>query len=667
MNDAASIPAPVHLDAARKVAPCVRGARESDRAASHCAGHSAARIKPQPGARPASRAPWRFALRRLARHKGSFTLALFWSVVFILVPMQVPVITGALIDSLRAKHAHLYGLALDPNSRRRNVKIAALALLGVALAHGVSAYLRQLSINKLTRRFVCETRQELIQRLTTMPLERHFQYGAAELCHRVISDTATLRSFADQVVIRTVTNALRVAFPVTLLFLRQPLLAAVVCAPIPLQWALTSYMQKKAHRARIRARQTRLRFVTVVKEQLDGVETIQGLGACQVALNRAMHEAEDLEREQLVQADCEAMKSAAIWAMTSLGFALVWGLGGLRVHHGDMTVGELVSFAGLLAFAYAPFRRFAGAVGASKKILMSLEHVQELMDLPASPPELPGARPLALTEGRIELRDVSFAYDSQPVLRNVQLVVPPCSLTAITGPSGAGKSTLLRLINRLYDSLDGQVLIDGRNVREFTVASLRSTVVLVPQRAVFFTGSIADNLRLARPEASEGELLAACGAADLLGLVRRLKDGLHTRLGQGGAQLSGGEAQRLAIARAVLMRPKVLLLDEPTAALDLRCQAAIMDTLGRLKAQMTIVVAGHRLEALRHADRLVILDQGRIVAQGAPASVLSSAEIYESVFPRAHDPERPQPKPDGEVPRAFNGREHSAPCLLEKV
>ncbi len=298
---------------------------------------------------------------------------------------------------------------------------------------------------------------------------------------------------------------------------------------------------------------------------------------------------------------------------------------------------------------------------------MSLEHVQELMDLPASPPELPGARPLALTEGRIELRDVSFAYDSQPVLRNVRLVVPPCSLTAITGPSGAGKSTLLRLINRLYDSLDGQVLIDGRDVREFTVASLRSTVVLVPQRAVFFIGSIADNLRLARPEASDGELLAACGAADLLGLVRRLKEGLQTRLGQGGAQLSGGEAQRLAIARAVLMRPKVLLLDEPTSALDLRCQAAIMDTLGQLKEQMTIVVAGHRLEALRHADRLVILDQGRIVAQGPPASVLASAEIYRSVLPRAHDPERPEPKPDGERPQTVNGRENGAPCLLEKV
>src|SRR6266702_4322359 len=232
MSDAVPIASCGHLDPARRDVERVSGVSESVDAGSPGVNRSTPQNGPQPSGRSASRAPWRFALRRLARHKGPFALALFWSVVFILVPMQVPVITGALVDSLRAKHARLYGVGLDSGSRSRSVNIAALALMGVALAHGLSAYLRQLSINKLTGRFVCETRQELIQRLTTMPLERHFQFGAAELFHRVISDTARLRSFADQVVIRTATNALRVAFPVTLLFLRQPLLAAVVCAPI---------------------------------------------------------------------------------------------------------------------------------------------------------------------------------------------------------------------------------------------------------------------------------------------------------------------------------------------------------------------------------------------------------------------------------------------------
>ena len=572
--------------------------------------------------------PWRFALGRLARHKGPFAMALLWSVLFILVPMQVPVITGAVIDSLKAKRVHLYGVALDPAQRRRTVEFAALALLGVAAAHGLAAYLRQLSVNKLTRRFVCDMRHALIDRISLMPLERQSEFGTGELFHRVIVDTARLRRFAGQVVIRSATNILRVTFPVTLLFMRQPLLAAAVSAVIPLQWALVFNLQKKVHRARIEARHTRSRFVTMVKEQLDGTETIQSLGAVPLASARARREADQLERQQLVQADRSAMSSAVIWVMTSLGFALAWGLGGLRVLHGQMTAGELVSFAGLLVFVYAPFRRFAGAMGTSQQILSSLEHIQELLRLPAAPVERPGARPISLGEGRIELHEVSFGYGRQPVLRQVSLVIQPRRLTILTGPSGSGKTTLLRLMNRLYDPVAGRVLVDNIDVREFTVASLRSAIALVPQRPMVFTGTIADNLRLAAPEAGDAELLAACQAVDLLGFVQRLEDGLQTRLGQGGIQPSGGEAQRLAIARALLLRPRVLLLDEPTSALDLESQATIMSTLGRLKNRFTVLIASHRVETLSHADWVVTLNRGRVVRQGRPAVHLPPSRSF---------------------------------------
>ena len=571
--------------------------------------------------------PLRFALRRLARHKASFGLALFWSVVFVLVPMQLPVITGAVIDSLRGKHVRLYGLRMDPDERQRNVEIVALALVAVAVLRGLSAYLRQMSINKLTRRFVSETRDALIERVTMMPLKSHFEFGSGELLHRVIVDTAALRRFVNDVVIQSATNVFRVVFPVVLLFMHEALLATVVCSVIPVQWTLNYLLQRKAHTARLRVRRTQSRFTTLVKEQLDGTETIQSLGACEVAVDRAKRRVERLEREQLIQADCTAMKSAVIWSMTSLGLALTWGLGGLRVLQSQMTPGELVSFAGLVAFAFVPFRRFAGAMDASRRVMISLERVAELLNLPASPMERAGARPLVVTEGRIELRNVTFGYGPQPVLQGANLILQPRGLTAIAGCSGSGKTSVLRLLNRLYDPAAGQVLIDGADAREFTLASLRSTVALVPQRPMIFTGTLAANLRLARPEASDEELLAACAAADLLEFVRRLPDGLETRIGRR-AQLSGGEAQRLAIARALLLRSKVLLLDEPTSALDMRSQATIMDTLTRLKAQRTIVVAGHRLEVLRQADHVVILDRGRFVEQGSPAELLSSIDTY---------------------------------------
>ncbi len=581
-----------------------------------------------------SQSPWRFAFRRLARHKVPFALALFWSVVFVLVPMQVPVITGALLDTLKSKHARLYGFALYPTSRHRSLEIAALALVGLAAARGLSAYLRQLSVNKLTRRFVCEMRRDLIQRFASMPLEYHCKIGSGDLFNGVTADAANLRRFAGQVVVRSLTNVLRVVCPVVLLFLHQPVLAAACCSIIPVQWLISSQLQKHTQRARTRARRTRSQFTTLIKEHLDGAETIQCLGACDVASNRAIQKVDRLEQEELVQADCAAKRSAVIWVMTSIGFALAWILGGLRVLEGGMTSGELVAFAGLLAFAYAPFRRFADTMGNSRKIGLSLRRIQELLDLPAGPVERPDARPLVVSEGCIELRNLSFAYNSELVLQNTDLIIQPRSLTALVGASGSGKTTLLRMINRLYDPTDGDVLIDGQDVREVTVASLRSAVILVPQRPVLFTGTIASNLRLGRPEATDTELLEACEAADLLGLVRRLKDGLQTRLGGRGIQLSGGEAQRLSIARAVLMRSKILLLDEPTSSLDLACQAAIMDALTRLKSQMTIVVAGHRLEALSLADHLVILDRGQIVEQGPPVGLLFSCGVYYSLLAR---------------------------------
>jgi ABC-type multidrug transport system fused ATPase/permease subunit len=595
-------------------------------------------------------APWLFALRRLARHKLQFGLALFWSIIFVLVPMQVPVITGALIDSLRSKHVRLYGLKLDPDSRRKSVAIAALALGGVAVARGLSAYLRQLSVNKLTRRFVRDIRRSLIERLATMPLEHHFRIGSGQLFHGVMEDTGRLRSFAGQVVIRNATNALRFICPMAFLFLQNAFLTAVCCAVIPVQWALTILLHRQARRARIQARRTRAKFTTLVKEQLDGAETIQSLGACPVAVDRTTRRANRLEREELVQADCEARKSGVIWVMTSLGFGLAWFLGGMRVLDGRMSTGELVQFVGLLAFAFAPFRRIASTMGASRKTLTSVAHVQELLSLPAGPTERPDARPVAVTKGRIELRNVSFAYKSQQVLKNARLVIEPNCVTVLAGRSGSGKSTLLRLFNRLYDPQEGQVLIDGTDVREFTVASLRSTVVLVPQRPILFTGSIARNLRLAKPEADDAELMAACEAADLLDFVKRFEGGLQTRLGRRGIQLSGGEAQRLAIARAVLMRSRVLLLDEPTASLDAVSQTAIMDTLGRLKAQMTIVVAGHHLETFRQADHLVMLDQGRVVKQGPPAVFLDTPSLHRPLPEVARIEEQPlTPIPVGQL------------------
>jgi ATP-binding cassette, subfamily B, bacterial len=571
--------------------------------------------------------PLSFAGTLLRRQKARLAVAIGWSVLFIVMPMQVPILTGALVNVLHGREARIYGARLPAHSRKEAVRLIAMLLLAVPVARGASAYFRQSSQRKMTRLLIAETRRRLIEKIETMSLDLHQRFGAGDLLNRVLNDAAQLRQFAGRVVIQTVTNVVRVGYPLGMLFWIQPRLAFVACSVLPTQWLITRRLQARLHESVRAARQARTRLTTVLKEQIDGVETLQSLDAVRGAVAQSDREAERVEELERRIAKYRALITATVWSFTSLGLSLTWWLGAELVLRGRMNIGELVVAIGLVAFIYAPFRRFTAVIDVAHRISIGLEHVQQILDLPSSIREDPQAQRLLITRGTIELRRLSFAYDQRQVLADVSLRIEPRSLTAVAGRSGSGKSTLLRLITRMYDPLDGQVLIDGQDVRRVALDSLRSQVVRVPQQPVIFTGTVADNLRLAKPDASQEEIADACRAAQALEFIERLPRGFDTPLGRGGASLSGGEIQRVAIARAVLMNSKILLLDEPTSALDPASQAAILHALQRLKARMTIVMAAHRVEALQCAEHLIALDGGRVIEQGPQRDLLTSPAL----------------------------------------
>ena len=580
-----------------------------------------------------ARSPGRLAIKHLSHHKSRLATATLWRVLFILAPMQVPILSGAIVDGLTHKQATLYGIDLPSSTPRQVLLVGTLGLLAIAAVHGFCSYYQQIASGRLCRQFVLSLRKQLVEKVTALSLDLHQRYGCGDLIERVMGDTATMREFVNRVFIQSLTNLVRIGYPLVMMFLIDALMALVATAILLPQLVLSRYLQLRLHAATHRSRASQSNLTSAVKESFDGIETLKTLGAEDGSIDRIFSAAEHLEGDELRAHRYAALINGNVWMMTSLGIAITWWLGGTRVLSGDMTLGTLVVFTGFVAFLYQPFRQFTAIATIYRSGLVSLERIQDLLDMPSSVVERPDARPLKLREGKIEFADVEFGYGSTPVLKHFDLTLGPRQYTAIVGRSGSGKSSLLRLIVRLYDPQRGAVRIDDQPLAGTTVDSLRGRIAVVPQHPVLFTGTLWENIVLARPEATAAEVRAVCEQAGAWAFIEKLPDGLQTRVGRAGENLSGGQTQRLAIARALLCDPKILLLDEPTSALDAESESLLVETLCALRRQMTVVVVAHRRETICHADRIVLMDAGRVIADGPHQHLLAESELYQELFP----------------------------------
>ena len=568
----------------------------------------------------------------LSRYKVLFAAVLLARGLWELIPLQVPVLAGVIVDGLRGKGIVLFGFGWSSLTRLEVLQLASLGLFGLAVAYGVSAYASTLLVAHLDRRFVNEQRRAVFAKIMGLSLDHYQRHGAGELLDRALRDADRMRGFTGEVFIRSVTNAVRAGYPLVMLFIIDPVLAVIALSVVPPQWVVTQYLRKRLHAVNQEIHERHADLTTVAKEHIDGVETVQTLHAETAAIGSFDEAADGLEAESLTSERITARIRCTIWFTTSIGLALVWWQGGLRVLQGTMTLGTLIVFTGFTDYAYRPFRRFTDIVNTYHAGLVSLERIQNLLAIPSSVPVYSDARPIRIQEGRISFHDVSFAYGEQAVLHRVNLTIEPREFTAIVGRNGAGKSSLMRLIPRLYDPTHGRVLIDGQALETVTLQSLRSQVALVPQQLILFSGTILENLLMARPDASLRDIEEACAVSGALEFIEAFEDGFHTRVGRAGRSLSTGQLQRVAIARALLTRPRILLLDEPTSAQDGESETVIVETLLRLRGEVTVVVVAHRRSTICLADKIVLLDAGRVVAEGTHEELLSRCEQYAELF-----------------------------------
>jgi ATP-binding cassette subfamily B protein len=360
----------------------------------------------------------------------------------------------------------------------------------------------------------------------------------------------------------------------------------------------------------------------------------------------------------------------ALGLVAAVGTAVVYGLGAQLVISGTITIGTLVALAAYVGRVYAPLTSLTNARVDVMTALVSFERVFEVLDAPNPLEDSPGAIDLIDPVGRVEFEEVSFRYppgsvvsvaslevgggqldgsvpvlDGAPgaeVLHRVTATIEPGKLVALVGPSGAGKTTLASLVPRLYDVTDGAVLVDGHDVRQLTQRSLRAAIGAVAQDPHLFHESVADNLRYAKPDATEAELEAACRAAQIHDVVASLPEGYDTIVGERGYRLSGGEKQRLAIARMLLKSPAIVILDEATSHLDSENEALVQTALDVALQGRTSIVIAHRLSTITNADEILVLDEGRIVERGTHADLLAAGGLYSELY---HTLVRDQPSP----------------------
>jgi ABC-type multidrug transport system fused ATPase/permease subunit len=512
-----------------------------------------------------------------------------------------------------------------------------LAFAGaVALAAALARALHSRAKQALGLATVFCLRGALFSHLQRLSLGFHDRQRLGELASRLTSNTHALWSLVEATVFGPLGAVLTLGGAIGLMLRLDWRLALVALAVAPILFAAIRRYADRSWRVASDYHAREGELAARAQEALGAVRVIQAF---------AREEDEERRFERCSDAAVEARMrvieldnrfAVASELILAAGSIAIMGLGAVSVRAGRLTIGELLVFTSYLAMLYGPLSTLSYLAGAISGALASLARVVEVLDEIPEVRDREGARALGAVRGEVELREVSFRYGEAPVLERVSLRAAPGETVAIVGPTGAGKSTILSLLLRFYDPAEGAVLLDGADLRDLRLRDVRGKVALVLQETFLFDATIRENIAYGRPDATDAEIVEAARRAQAEEFIRLLPNGFETPVGERGVRLSGGERQRIAIARAFLKDAPILLLDEPTAALDVATEAAISESLAGLMRRRTTFLVTHRVPLARRADRVLFVERGRVVEEGRPEELLAAGGAF-ARFCRAAD------------------------------
>lgn len=566
-------------------------------------------------------------LLRLARPfwlrlAGLFLLSLVTMPITLLTPLPVKIVVDSVIGH-RPLPAPLGALLpfLRQFSARPELFLAIGMLLLLTLAYQVQQSVSGVLTTYLSEKLVFRFRSELFRHMQRLSLAYHDMTGSSDSLYRIQYDAMAIQFIAIDGTIPFIVSLVTLLAMLIVIYRVDPTLALVSLIIMPLFVGVLRYFRPRLHEEWGRVKTFESAAMSVVQEVLGAVRLVKAFGQEDREQNRfSLHSGRELSARVRV-GYVEGAMSVSIGLITAIGSALVLYVGTRHVLDGKLTLGSLLLVLGYLTALYVPLETLSARIGKLQSHLASAERAFVLLDQSPDVVEKPGARELQRAIGEVELKNVSFGYGSDSeVLKHVSFSVRAGECVGIIGRTGAGKTTLTNLLLRFYDPGEGVILLDGVDIRDYKVASLRNQFSIVLQDTVLFSTTIWENISYARPDAPDEEIIAAAKAANAHDFIIALPDGYDTMVGERGFRLSGGERQRVSLARAFLKQAPLLILDEPTSSVDKATESGIMEAMNRLMEGRTTFLVTHRDSTLSHVDRIVTVEAGTVnVSEGAGA------------------------------------------------
>jgi ABC-type multidrug transport system fused ATPase/permease subunit len=561
---------------------------------------------------------------RLLTFLRPYRAAAIWSVVLAGFAMGatvlIPFFTGRAVDAI-GRHD------------RAGLELAAGLVAAAALGRLVLSVARRLVAGRVSLGVEVDLRNLVYGHLQQLELGFFAGQQTGQLMSRATVDLQSVRFFLGYGLVFIAQSGLTIVLAAVAMLALQPELGALALSPVPFVVFVAARYGRRSRPALQEVQQRIAELTADVEENVSGIRVVKAFAAEDRQMGRFRGSATRVFDQNMTATRLRAFYNPFIGFLPNLGLAIILLVGGRQVVHGTLSLGDFTAFYSYLLMLIGPMRQLGVALGLAQRATASGARLFQVLDraprltAPADAPPLPGGR------GRVELDHVSFAYSeaSQEILHDVDVVVEPGTTVALVGATGAGKTTLVQLLPRLYDPTSGAVRIDGADLRDVDLASLRRQIAVVDDDPFLFSDTVANNIAYANPDATRGAIERAAERAQAAGFIGELPDGYDTRVGERGLTLSGGQRQRLAIARAFLADPRILILDDATSSVDASTEQAIKAALREVMAGRTTFIIAHRLSTIALADDIIVLEKGRVEARGTHAELLEASPLYAEI------------------------------------